>query len=158
MKSTPLYPKHSIELLALRWQNLPVITCLFPIQELSMNTMLYATGLVFWCKSHMGEFIVKGRQASIWYRPSAPNASQAQSRRCTIRLFTPNRWCCGWYASLSFVWRHVCRRIAGFWCLWSMPVMEDKDWDWISSLNTFDTWLIQHLDETGLIAVQGPKP
>ena len=33
----------------------------------------------------------------------------------------------------------------------------DKDWDWISSLNQFDTRLINISDETGLIAVQGPK-
>ena len=32
-----------------------------------------------------------------------------------------------------------------------------KDWDWINQHNTFDTKLINISDQTGLLAVQGPK-
>jgi aminomethyltransferase len=33
----------------------------------------------------------------------------------------------------------------------------DKDWAWIKAANTFDTKLINISDQTGLIAIQGPK-
>lgn len=108
--------------------------------------------------SHMGEFIVKGKQAlDLVQAISSNDASKLQPGDAQYSCL-PNKT--GGIVDDMLVYRlfeDMCAEGEQAFMLVVNASNMDKDWEWISSLNQFDTRLINISDETGLIAVQGPK-
>lgn len=108
--------------------------------------------------SHMGEFIVKGRQAlDLVQKVTSNDASKLQPGDAQYSCL-PNLT--GGIVDDLLVYRlpeDMCNEGEQAFMLVVNASNIQKDWDWISQNNTFDTRLINISDQTGLIAVQGPK-
>jgi aminomethyltransferase len=106
----------------------------------------------------MGEFIVKGRQAlDLVQKVTSNDASKLQPGDAQYSCL-PNLT--GGIVDDLLVYRlpeDMCNEGEQAFMLVVNASNIQKDWDWISQNNTFDTRLINISDQTGLIAVQGPK-
>ncbi|MBK6619473.1 MAG: glycine cleavage system aminomethyltransferase GcvT [Saprospirales bacterium] len=107
---------------------------------------------------HMGEFIVRGKQAlDLVQKVTSNDASKLAIGQAQYSCL-PNS--SGGIVDDLLVYRlpnemgsegeHV------FMLVVNASNME-KDWDWISKHNTFDARMINISDETGLLAIQGPN-
>ncbi|MBK9271803.1 MAG: glycine cleavage system aminomethyltransferase GcvT [Saprospiraceae bacterium] len=108
--------------------------------------------------SHMGEFIVKGKQAlDLVQKVSSNDASKLNPGEAQYScLPRPD----GGIVDDLLVYRlfdDQCAEGEQAFMLVVNASNIQKDWDWISSFNTFDTRLIDISDKTGLLAIQGPK-
>ena len=108
--------------------------------------------------SHMGEFIVKGKEAlHLVQRVTSNDASKLAIGEAQYSCM-PNST--GGIVDDLLVYRlpeDMCSEGEQAFMLVVNASNMQKDWDWISSHNTFDTRLINISEETGLIAIQGPK-
>src|SRR5690606_27027701 len=107
--------------------------------------------------SHMGEFIVKGREAlDLVQKITTNNAANLEVGQAQYSCM-PNL--SGGIVDDLLVYRlpeDDCAEGEKAFLLVVNAANLEKDWNWITEQNTFDTRLINISDETGLIAVQGP--
>jgi aminomethyltransferase len=105
----------------------------------------------------MGEFIVKGRQALDLVMAIGSNDASKLNPGNAQYSCLPNDM--GGIVDDMLVYRlfdDQCNEDEQAFMLVVNASNIEKDWNWITSKNTFDTRLINISDETGLIAVQGP--
>jgi aminomethyltransferase len=107
--------------------------------------------------SHMGEFIVRGREALDFVQYVTSNdASKLEIGQAQYSCF-PNHE--GGIVDDLLVYRlaeDTCSEGERAYMLVVNGANIEKDWNWLQPLNTFDTRLINISDHTGLLAVQGP--
>jgi len=108
--------------------------------------------------SHMGEFILKGKEAL--------NLVQAiSSNDASILKIGEAQYTCipndnGGIVDDMIVYRldeDKCSEGENAFMLVVNASNIKKDWDWISSKNNFDCTMVDISDNSGLLAVQGPK-
>lgn len=108
--------------------------------------------------SHMGEFIVKGKQAfDLVQKVTSNDVSKLTIGQAQYSCL-PNKQ--GGIVDDLLVYRlseEMCNEGEQAYMLVVNASNIDKDWNWITSENSFDTRMINISDETGLIALQGPK-
>lgn len=108
--------------------------------------------------SHMGEFIVKGKEAlQLVQKISSNDASKLQPGEAQYSCM-PNLD--GGIVDDLLVYRlfdDQCAEGEQAFMLVVNASNIQKDWDWINTHNSFDTRIIDISDQTGLLAVQGPK-
>lgn len=108
--------------------------------------------------SHMGEFIVRGKQALDLVQKVTSNDASKLAIGDAQYSCLPNLT--GGIVDDLLVYRlpeDMCSEGEQAFMLVVNASNIDKDWNWISSQNQFDTRMINISDKTGLIAVQGPK-
>lgn len=107
--------------------------------------------------SHMGEFIVRGKEALDFVQYITSNdASKLEIGQAQYSCF-PNKE--GGIVDDLLVYRLAednCSEGERAYMLVVNGANIEKDWRWVFEHNTFDTRLINISDQTGLIAVQGP--
>ena len=107
--------------------------------------------------SHMGEFIVRGKEALAFVQHITSNdASKLAIGQAQYSCF-PNKK--GGIVDDLLVYRLAednCSEGEQAFMLVVNGANIEKDWAWCFEQNTFDTRLINISDQTGLIAVQGP--
>jgi len=108
--------------------------------------------------SHMGEFIVKGKQAlDLVQSISSNDASKLKIGQAQYSCI-PNDT--GGIVDDFLVYRlpeDQCNEGEQAFMLVVNASNIEKDWNWIKSKNTFDTAMFDISNKTGLIAIQGPK-
>ena len=108
--------------------------------------------------SHMGEFVVKGREAfDLVQYVTSNDVSKLKIGDAQYSCF-PNKQ--GGIVDDLIVFRlpeENCSEGEKAYLLIVNASNIQKDWDWINQHNTFDTKLIDISDQTALLAVQGPK-
>lgn len=108
--------------------------------------------------SHMGEFIVKGKQAlDLVQKVTSNDASKLGIGEAQYSCL-PNLT--GGIVDDLLVYRlgeDMCNEGEQAFMLVVNASNIEKDWNWISGFNQFDTRLIDISEKTGLLAVQGPK-
>jgi len=108
--------------------------------------------------SHMGEFIVKGKEAlKLVQKITSNDASKLATGEAQYSCMPNND---GGIVDDLLVYRlaeDMCNEGEQAFMLVVNASNMEKDWNWISSHNSFDTRLINISDQTGLIAIQGPK-
>lgn len=108
--------------------------------------------------SHMGEFIVKGKQAlDLVQAVTSNDASKLEPGQAQYSCLPNGK---GGIVDDLLVYRlfnDMCAEGEQAFMLVVNASNMEKDWNWISSRNTFDTRLINISDQTGLLAVQGPN-
>ncbi len=108
--------------------------------------------------SHMGEFIVKGKEAlDLIQKVTTNNASKLEIGDAQYSCL-PNH--VGGVVDDLLVYRlpeDNCAEGEQAFMLVVNASNIEKDFNWISQHNTFDTKLINISEEAGLLAVQGPK-
>lgn len=108
--------------------------------------------------SHMGEFIVRGKEALDLIQYVTSNDASRLAIGDAQYSCLPNGQ--GGIVDDLLVYRlpeDMCAEGEQAFMLVVNASNIEKDWDWISRHNRFDTRLINISDETGLLAVQGPK-
>ena len=107
--------------------------------------------------SHMGEFIVRGKEALDFIQHVTSNdASKLEIGQAQYSCF-PNGT--GGIVDDLLVYRLAednCSEGERAYMLVVNGANIEKDWKWLFEQNTFDTRLINISEQTGLIAVQGP--
>ncbi|MBP6184812.1 MAG: glycine cleavage system aminomethyltransferase GcvT [Saprospiraceae bacterium] len=108
--------------------------------------------------THMGEFIVRGKQAlDLVQKVTTNDASKLAIGQAQYSCL-PNGE--GGIVDDLLVYRlpeNMCDEGEQAFLLVVNASNMQKDWDWISRHNQYDTRLINISSETGLMAVQGPK-
>lgn len=108
--------------------------------------------------SHMGEFIVKGKEAlELVQKISSNDASKLEIGEAQYSCM-PNKT--GGIVDDLIVYRlseDQCSEGERAYMLVVNASNIDKDWEWVQENNTFDTRTINISDHSALIAVQGPK-
>jgi aminomethyltransferase len=108
--------------------------------------------------SHMGEFIVRGKEALKLVQHVISNDASRLNIGDVQYACLPNGK--GGIVDDLLVYRlpeDMCSEGEQAFMLVVNASNIDKDWHWINSHNAFDTRLINISDQTGLLAVQGPK-
>jgi aminomethyltransferase len=155
MKLTPLTDKH----LALGAKMAEFAGYNMPISYSSIieehNIIRNAVGV--FDVSHMGEFIVRGKQALDLVQAISSNDASVLEPGNAQYACLPNDN--GGIVDDMLVYRlsqDMCSEGEQAFMIVVNASNIDKDWNWISSKNTFDTRMINISEDTGLIAVQGP--
>ena len=108
--------------------------------------------------SHMGEFIVRGKEAiNLVQKISSNDASKLNIGDAQYSCMPNDK---GGIIDDLIVYRlpeDQCSEGEQAFMLVVNASNIEKDWDWILSHNTFDTRMINISDDSALIAVQGPK-
>lgn len=108
--------------------------------------------------SHMGQFIVKGKEAlDLVQKVSSNDASILQPGQAQYSCLPNDR---GGVVDDLIVYRlfeDQCSAEEQAFMLVVNASNINKDWDWINKANTFDTKLINISDQTSLLALQGPR-
>ena len=108
--------------------------------------------------SHMGEFIVKGPEALDLVQSVISNDASKLAPGQALYAYLPNNN--GGIVDDLLVYRlfdDQCAEGEQAFMLVVNASNIEKDWNWISSHNTFNTRLINISEETCLLALQGPK-
>lgn len=108
--------------------------------------------------SHMGEFIVRGKQAMDLVQYVTSNDASRLGIGDVQYSCLPNGK--GGIVDDLLVYRlpeDMCAEGEQAFMLVVNASNMEKDWNWINSHNRFDTKLINISEQTGLLAVQGPK-
>lgn len=156
MKNTPLTEKH----IALGAKMAPFAGYNMPISYVGINEehLNVRTNVGVFDVSHMGEFIVKGRQAlDLVQKVTSNDASKLDIGQVQYSCLPNDR---GGIVDDLLVYRLAEDQCAAGEQAYMLVVNAsniEKDWNWISTLNTFDTRLINISENTGLLAIQGPK-
>jgi aminomethyltransferase len=108
--------------------------------------------------SHMGEFIVRGKEAKEFIQHVTSNdMSKLKIRQAQYSCFpTPE----GGIVDDLLIYRlpeDMCAEGEHAYMLVVNASNIEKDWAWLQKHNTFDTRLINISEQTALLAVQGPK-
>jgi aminomethyltransferase len=108
--------------------------------------------------THMGEFIVRGKQAlDLVQKVTSNDASKLKIGDAQYSCM-PNHE--GGIVDDLLVYRlpeDMCSEGEQAFLLVVNASNMQKDWDWISQHNTFETRMINISEQTGLLAIQGPK-
>jgi aminomethyltransferase len=126
-----------------------------PISEEHINVRKHAG---IFDVSHMGEFIVKGKEALQLVQSISSNDASKLAIGQAQYSCIPNDD--GGIVDDMLVYRldeDQCSEGEMAFMLVVNASNMQKDWDWISSKNSYDTRLINISESTGLIAVQGPN-
>lgn len=155
-KRTPLYERH----IALGAKMTPFAGFDMPVvySSITEEHMAVRESVGVFDVSHMGEFIVRGPEAlDLVQKITSNNASKLEIGDAQYSCM-PNHN--GGIVDDLLVYR-LPEDMTSEGEMAFMLVVNganiDKDWDWVVSNNSFDTRLINISDQTGLIAVQGPK-
>jgi len=157
MKSTPLESRHialGAKMVEFAGYNMPVVYTSIQDEHHAVRKNVGVFDV-----SHMGEFIVKGRQAlDLVQRISSNDASTLKVGQAQYSCL-PNE--VGGIVDDMLVYRLPGEMVEADEQAFMLVVNAsniDKDWEHISRYaKDYDTRLINISDETGLIAVQGPK-
>lgn len=156
LQKTPLHDRHvalGAKMVEFAGYDMPVIYS--GIQE---EHMAVRNAVGVFDVSHMGEFIVRGKQAlDLVQKITTNNASKLEIGQAQYSCM-PNLN--GGIVDDLLVYRlpeDYCSEGEQAFLLVVNAANLEKDWNWITEQNTFDTRLINISDETGLIAVQGPR-
>ncbi|MCB9276613.1 MAG: glycine cleavage system aminomethyltransferase GcvT [Lewinellaceae bacterium] len=107
--------------------------------------------------SHMGEFIVRGREAlKLVQQVTSNDASRLQIGDAQYSCFPNDE---GGIVDDCLVYRlpeDNCAEGEQAFMLVVNASNIEKDWNWVSRHNQYDTRLIDISDQTGLLAIQGP--
>ncbi len=156
MKSTPLKDKH----VALGAKLVDFAGFEMPVQYTSIKEehKTVREGVGMFDVSHMGEFIVKGKEAlNLIQLISSNDASKLKIGQAQYACI-PNKT--GGIVDDFLVYRlpeDKCAEGEQAFMLVVNASNIDKDWEWIASQNSFDCSMINISDQTALLAVQGPK-
>ncbi|HEX5625641.1 MAG TPA: glycine cleavage system aminomethyltransferase GcvT [Saprospiraceae bacterium] len=108
--------------------------------------------------SHMGEFLVRGKQAlELVQKVTTNDVSKLKVGQAQYSCMPNDR---GGIVDDLLVYRlerNMQHADEPAYLLVVNASNIQKDWDWIQSQNTFDAHMVNISDETGLLAVQGPK-
>jgi aminomethyltransferase len=108
--------------------------------------------------SHMGEFIVRGKEAlELIQFVTSNDASTLEIGQAQYSCLPNDR---GGIVDDLLIYRlpeDNCSEGERAYMLVVNASNIEKDWEWINRHNTFDTRLINISDQTGLLALQGPK-
>ncbi|MBK7478003.1 MAG: glycine cleavage system aminomethyltransferase GcvT [Haliscomenobacter sp.] len=156
MKNTPLTEKH----LALGAKMAPFAGYHMPISYTGINeehqNVRNNVGVFDVC--HMGEFIIRGKQAlDLVQKVTSNDASKLAIGQAQYSCL-PNEQ--GGIVDDLLVYRlteEMCSEGEIAFMLVVNASNMEKDWEWINAQNTFDTRLINISEQTGLIALQGPR-
>ncbi|MBK9107050.1 MAG: glycine cleavage system aminomethyltransferase GcvT [Saprospiraceae bacterium] len=156
MKNTPLTEKHialSAKMAEFAGYNMPISYS--GIKE-EHDAVRNRAGI--FDVSHMGEFIVKGKQAlDLVQKVTSNDVSKLKIGQAQYSCL-PNR--SGGIVDDLLVYRlseEMCNEGEQAFMLVVNASNIDKDWNWIHDANSFDTRLVNISEQTGLIALQGPK-
>jgi aminomethyltransferase len=108
--------------------------------------------------SHMGEFIVRGKEALSLVQHVISNDASKLNIGDVQYACLPNGK--GGIVDDLLVYRlpeDMCSAGEQAFMLVVNASNIEKDWHWINSHNSFDTRMINISDQTGLLAIQGPK-
>lgn len=157
MKNTPLTAKH----IALGARMSPFAGFNMPISYSGIKDehQCVRNAVGVFDVSHMGEFIVKGKDAlALVQRVTSNDASKLQIGQVQYSCL-PNTE--GGIVDDLLVYRlpeNYCSEGEQAFMLVVNASNIEKDWNWIAQFATeYDTRLLNISDETGLLAVQGPK-
>lgn len=156
MKSTPLTEKHialGAKMAEFAGYNMPISYAGIREEHSCVRNSVGVFDV-----SHMGEFIVRGKEAlDLVQKVTSNNASKLEIGEAQYSCL-PNKK--GGIVDDLLVYRlpeDMCAEGEQAFMLVVNAANIEKDWNWISSENTFDNQLINISEETGLLAVQGPK-
>jgi aminomethyltransferase len=156
IKSTPLIEKH----LALGAKMVDFAGYHMPVsyKGITEEHRAVRTGVGVFDVSHMGEFIVRGRQAlDLIQKVTTNDASKLQPGEAQYSCFPNGK---GGIVDDLLVYR-LPEDMSGAGHPAFMLVVNasniEKDWTWLQQHNTFDAQLINISEQTALLAVQGPK-
>ena len=156
MKSTPLKNRH----IALGAKLVDFAGFEMPVQYTSIKEehLVVRSGVGMFDVSHMGEFILKGKEAlDLIQLISSNDASKLEIGQAQYACI-PNKE--GGIVDDFLVYRlpeDKCAEGEKAFMLVVNASNIDKDWDWISSQNTFDCKMVNISEQTALLAIQGPK-
>lgn len=157
MKKTALYEKH----VALSAKIVPFAGFEMPVSYTNISDEHEAVrnGVGIFDVSHMGEFIVRGKEALDFVQSiSSNNAAKLEPGDAQYSCIPNDR---GGIIDDMIVYRlfnDQCSEGEMAFMLVVNGSNIDKDWNWVEERSkAFDTRLINISDQTGLVAVQGPK-
>ena len=149
MKKTSLYNKH-IELGA---KMVPFAGYLMPVQYSGVNSehINVREGVGVFDVSHMGEFLVKGKDALSFIQKISSNDASVLFPGRAQYAYLPNE-------NGGIVDDMLVYMIANNHYMLVVNASNiEKDWEWINRQNNFDVALENISEKISLIAVQGPK-
>lgn len=156
MKETTLTPKHialGARMAEFAGYNMPIV-----YTSISDEHMAVRESVGVFDVSHMGEFIVRGKEATqLLAKISSNNAAKLEIGDALYSCM-PNHT--GGIVDDLLIYRlgeEMCAEGELAFMLVVNAANIEKDWNWINENNTFDTRVIDISDHTGLLAVQGPK-
>jgi len=156
MKKTALYEQH----LALGAKMVPFAGFEMPVsyEGITVEHAAVREGIGMFDVSHMGEFIVKGREAlDLVQKVSCNDASKLSPGKAQYSCLTNHQ---GGIVDDLIVYRlgqDQCSEGEMAFMLVVNAANIDKDFNWIQQHNIFDTRFINISDQTGLLAIQGPR-
>jgi len=153
MKKTPLYEKH----LALAAKMTPFAGFEMPVvySSITEEHLAVRNEAGIFDVSHMGEFIVKGKESlDLVQYLTSNDASKLFPGRVQYSCF-PNRN--GGIVDDLLVYRLPDENGEMNFMLVVNGANIEKDWEWVNENNNFDAKLSNLSDQTALIALQGPK-
>lgn len=156
MKNTPLTQKH----IALGAKMVDFAGYYMPVSYKSITEehKTVREGVGVFDVSHMGEFIVRGKEAlELIQQVTTNDVSKLQPGEAQYSCLPNGK---GGIVDDLLVYR-LQEDMSGAGYPTFMLVVNasnmEKDWAWINQHNTFDTQLINISEQTALLAVQGPK-
>jgi aminomethyltransferase len=156
MKTTAFYEKHlalGAKMVEFAGYSMPI---LYEGIRQEHNTVREDVGV--FDVSHMGEFIVRGKEALHLVQKVTSNDASKLAIGQVQYSCLPNTD--GGIVDDLLVYRlpeNMCSEGEQAFMLVVNASNIEKDWSWIKSQNDFDTSLINISDQTALLAVQGPK-
>jgi aminomethyltransferase len=156
MKPTPLTEKHialGAKMAEFAGYNMPISYSSIKEEHFAVREAIGVFDV-----SHMGEFIVKGKEAFDLVQKVTSNDVSKLAIGDVQYSCLPNGK--GGIVDDLLVYRlgdDMCSEGEQAFMLVVNASNIEKDWDWILSHNTFDTRMINISEKTGLLAVQGPK-
>lgn len=155
-KQTPLHSKHvalGARMVEFAGYDMPVVYTNIQDEHLAVRNDVGIFDV-----SHMGEFIVRGKEAlNLVQHVTSNDASKLAIGQAQYSCLPNDN---GGIVDDLLVYHlpeDYCAEGEQAFLLVVNASNMQKDWDWISGHNSFDTRLINISDETGLIAVQGPR-
>jgi aminomethyltransferase len=156
MLSTPLTEKHialGAKMAEFAGYNMPIVYSTITEEHMAVR---HDAGI--FDVSHMGEFIVKGKQAfDLIQKVTSNDVSKLAIGEAQYSCL-PNLD--GGIVDDLLVYRlpeDMCNEGEQAFMLVVNASNMEKDWNWINSFNSFDARLSNISERTGLIALQGPK-
>ncbi len=156
MKNTPLTQKHidlGAKMVEFAGYNMPI-----SYAGIKKEHQAVREGVGVFDVSHMGEFIVRGKEAADLIQLVTSNNVKKLNIGDAQYSCLPNKK--GGIVDDLLVYRlpeDMCAAGEQAFMLVVNASNIEKDWNWISEHNTFDTKMINISDHTALLAVQGPK-
>ena len=156
IKNTPLTEKHTAlgaKMAEFAGYNMPITYSSIKDEHHCVRTNVGVFDV-----SHMGEFIVKGKEAlDLIQKVTSNNAAKLEIGQAQYSCLPNDK---GGIVDDLLVYRldeDNCSEGERAYMLVVNASNIEKDFNWIEAQNSFDTRLINISDQTGLLAIQGPK-